>query len=137
MCYEIHFQIARRCVVPVIEWWRLAPELRIHEGPLKLPNPARRGLTAPARAIRDHAGGVAPIVEHPRAPLRTAMHHSAVEIERAGLIADQLSAAGPRDTIFVDGPVAPIEIDVQTLIHKRGTTVVGEPTNVDRPMRTG
>jgi 2-desacetyl-2-hydroxyethyl bacteriochlorophyllide A dehydrogenase len=127
----------RRCVVPVIEWWRLAPELRIHEGPLKLPNPARRGLTAPARAIRDHAGGVAPIVEHPRAPLRTAMHHSAVEIERAGLIADQLSAAGPRDTIFVDGPVAPIEIDVQTLIHKRGTTVVGEPTKVDRPMRTG
>ena len=45
----------RTQVVPVIEWWRLAPDLRARAGGLDLPNPFRRGLAVPLRARRARA----------------------------------------------------------------------------------
>ncbi len=64
----------RSQVVPMIEWWRLAPDLRVRAGGLDLPNPFRRGLDVPlppaervgsrrARHLRPPAGrrpGVGP-----------------------------------------------------------------------------
>ena len=55
----------------MIDWWRLAPDLRARAGGLDLPNPFRRGLAVPLgpaeRAIPSAADG---IVEHPPAPAR-------------------------------------------------------------------
>ena len=54
----------RTQVVPVIDWWRLAPDLRAHPGAIDLPNPFRRGLVPPLRpsARRPAADDVA---DHP------------------------------------------------------------------------
>lgn len=113
----------RRAVVPLIEWWRLAPELRVRDRPFAIPNLARRGLASPPRGVDDHSPTQDEVVEHQPAPPRIPQHTSS--IERAALLADRLSAVGSRETIEVRAPIAPIDIDVQNLIHKRGTTLVG------------
>ena len=225
----------RRQVVPVLEWWRLAPEARARPGGLPLPNPFRRDLAGegPASlgdAVRRGGGepdAETPVVEHPPAPVRPAAvlpidTHDALGPERlpsnqerpsarastdggaaagdrvpgadaltpagrgtgapAGVtvtdlaalveegrrvrvagggggelgeqvrkvvvdggapaaqgpvdvvvdldptaesVAASLADLGPAGVLVVGGQVAPIELDVQTLIHRRGTTVRG------------
>jgi 2-desacetyl-2-hydroxyethyl bacteriochlorophyllide A dehydrogenase len=59
----------RTQVVPVLEWWRLAPELRVRPGGLALPNPLRRGITTLGPAAKV---SLVEVVEHPPAPPRLA-----------------------------------------------------------------
>ncbi len=194
----------RRQVVPVLEWWRLAPEVRARPGGLPLPNPFRRGLASggPAtlgEAVRpahrgttdlggpdDAAGAEAAVasavVEHPPAPARAATDPVAggqgepvglglaavVEAGRtvrvtgggeqgdqvrkavadrgilategpvdvvvdldptAASVAAALADLGPAGVLVVGGRVGPVELDVQTLVHRRGTTIAAiEPS---------
>ena len=60
----------RTQVVPVLEWWRLAPDLRARAGGLDLPNPFRRGLAVPLGPAERSPRSAAGIVEHPPAPAR-------------------------------------------------------------------
>jgi choline dehydrogenase-like flavoprotein/threonine dehydrogenase-like Zn-dependent dehydrogenase len=60
----------RTQVVPVLEWWRLAPDLRARAGGLDLPNPFRRGLAVPLGPAERSPRAAAGIVEHPPAPAR-------------------------------------------------------------------
>ena len=128
--------VDRHAVVPVVEWWRLAPELRLHAGPLKFPNLARHGLASPPRETTDREASDDLLVEHRPAPPRT-LQHTPAAADRAALVAEQLAGVGARETITVAGPIAPIDIDVQTLIHKRGTTLVGVPGETDEPGSAG
>ena len=179
----LHDRLAhdRTAVVPVIEWWRLAPELRARPGGLALPNPFRRGLTGLAPAAAPGAPAV-DVVDHPPAPPRPAPTRLAAgpagEHERALAVADAaawagqpvavvgsgtlaelvrqavaergvaadggggpgavvvvdpssetvaaaLAGLGPSGTVVVAGRVGPVELDVQTDVHRRGTTVAG------------
>jgi choline dehydrogenase-like flavoprotein/threonine dehydrogenase-like Zn-dependent dehydrogenase len=191
----------RTQVVPVVEWWRLAPDLRARPGAMTAPNPFRRGLAAgTVRAVAPgRAGGpVADVVEHPPAPARPAVEPVAaagagggtplteaaaavatalaregvadgatVQVTGGGRATDEVQKAvadrglpvavatggepapgghvdvvvdldptaasvaaglallGPTGRLVVGGRVDPIELDVQTEIHKRGATVVG------------
>lgn len=116
--------VDRRGVVPVIEWWRMAPDLRVHDGPLPMPNLVRRGLASLPRVAVEEDRWAAPVVEHPPAPRRE-VEYGADEQDRAAQLAELLSTVGPLETIDVTGPIAPVEIDVQTLVHRRGTTLAG------------
>jgi choline dehydrogenase-like flavoprotein/threonine dehydrogenase-like Zn-dependent dehydrogenase len=193
----------RTQVVPVIEWWRLAPDLRARAGAMTAPNPFRRGLAAGSlHAVAPGAVGGPPadVVEHPPAPARPAVEPAApvaaavagdstvseaaaavasalaregvadgatVHVDGGAEVADEVRKAvadrglqvavatgdepaagrrvdvvvaldptgasiaaglaqlGPRGLLLVGGRVGPVELDVQTEIHKRGTTVVG------------
>jgi choline dehydrogenase-like flavoprotein/threonine dehydrogenase-like Zn-dependent dehydrogenase len=193
----------RKQVVPVLEWWRLAPDQRLREGPLALPNPLRRGLATPLRPTDRPAGAPDHVVDHPQAPPLTpaasraatgarssglagedevavaaarlaavaAAAAAPIRVQGAGALCDQvrkelaehgaafvddcgeaapgapgaqagvvidldptgasvsagLAALDPRGTLLVAGTVEPVEIDVQSDIHKRGATVVGVP----------
>src|SRR5690606_27444993 len=87
----------RTMVVPVIEWWRLPPDLRARSGGLALPNPFRRGLAGAAADPRPVA--VPPVTDHPPAPPRpepaprVAAGAEAREAEAAAAAA--LRAGGP------------------------------------------
>jgi hypothetical protein len=187
----------------VIEWWRLAPDLRARAGAMTAPNPFRRGLAAGSlHAVAPGAVGGPPadVVEHPPAPARPAVEPAApvaaavagdstvseaaaavasalaregvadgatVHVDGGAEVADEVRKAvadrglqvavatgdepaagrrvdvvvaldptgasiaaglaqlGPRGLLLVGGRVGPVELDVQTEIHKRGTTVVG------------
>jgi hypothetical protein len=43
----------------------------------------------------------------------------------AASVAEALAALGPTGTLVVAGAAGPVDIDVQTLVHRRGTTVAG------------
>ncbi len=60
----------RSQVVPVIEWWRLAPDLRARAGGLDLPNPFRRGLDPPLPPGERTGPGDRATTHHPTAPAR-------------------------------------------------------------------
>jgi threonine dehydrogenase-like Zn-dependent dehydrogenase len=191
----------RTQVVPVIEWWRLAPDLRARPGAMAAPNPFRRGLAAGTlHAVAPGAAGGPPadVVEHPPAPARPAVEPgaaamagggsplseaaaavaaalaregvaegAAVQVTGGGHVTDEVQKAvadrglpvavatgdepapggrvdvvvdldpsaasvaaglallGPTGRLVVGGRVGPVELDVQTEIHKRGATVVG------------
>jgi threonine dehydrogenase-like Zn-dependent dehydrogenase len=196
----------RTQVVPALEWWRLAPDLRVRAGGLALPNPLRRGLTAPGRPADRAAPSTEPIVAHPPAPPLAALEPgqalvadhapdpaedgvrgaAALVVAAAGpagrpvrvqgdgplgdevrkalaergatLVADGadspqrpepavvididptgesvatgLAALGPTGTLVVAGRVEPVDIDVQSDIHKRGATVVGVAPGAGEP----
>ena len=48
----------------------------------------------------------------------------------AASVQQALGSLGPAGTLVVAGPAGPVELDVQTLIHQRGTTLLGAPTDV-------
>jgi choline dehydrogenase-like flavoprotein/threonine dehydrogenase-like Zn-dependent dehydrogenase len=195
----------RTQVVPVIEWWRLAPDLRARPGAMAVPNPFRRGLAAGSL----HAAPGAPerlpaaIVEHPPAPARPVVEPDdavagdgarlseaaaavASTLARVGVadgatvhvtggarvtdevqkavadrglpiavavgdepaggqvdvvvdldptgasVAAALARLGPTGRLLVGGRVGPVDLDVQTEVHKRGATVVGTPPDGGR-----
>jgi choline dehydrogenase-like flavoprotein/threonine dehydrogenase-like Zn-dependent dehydrogenase len=60
----------RAQVVPVLDWWRLAPDLRARAGGLDVPNPFRRGLAVPLGPAERVPPAATGIVEHPAAPAR-------------------------------------------------------------------
>ncbi|HET9610068.1 MAG TPA: GMC oxidoreductase [Acidimicrobiales bacterium] len=184
----LHDRLAhdRTAVVPVIEWWRLASELRARPGGLALPNPFRRGLTAPTPATAERVEP-ADVVDHPPAPPVPVPPRRAVggddDRDRAAAVADAAARAGqpvavagsgalaelvrqavaergiaadgtvaadgavpgvvvlvdpasdtvaaalarlgPSGTLVVAGRVGPVDLDVQTEVHRRGTTVAG------------
>ncbi|MDX2379941.1 MAG: FAD-dependent oxidoreductase [Acidimicrobiia bacterium] len=127
--YE-NLAVDRRAVVPVVQWWRLAPELRQHDGPLKVPNLVRHGLASRPRAASHQESWGEPIIEH-ASPSPRASEYTTAATDNAARLADRLSGVGARETIVIAEPIAPVELDVQNLIHKRGTTLVGAPVDAD------
>jgi choline dehydrogenase-like flavoprotein/threonine dehydrogenase-like Zn-dependent dehydrogenase len=197
----------RAQVVPVIDWWRLAPDLRAHPGAIDVPNPFRRGLTVPPGPGERARPAPAPVTDHPAAPPRPGAgepvvggwssdvgavaaaargaargHGASVRVQGDGPLAsavrarlaagaedpgpgpdtgsgtgtgaEALAGAGPAGgapapTVVVDvdptsasvaaglaglgpdgvlvvaGRVGPVDLDVQTEVHKRGATVAG------------
>ena len=186
-------------VVPVIDWWRLAPDLRARPGGLGLPNPFRQGLVEPLGpaerrdpppAPLDHApaparpGVAEPVVRGPSsdaaavaAAARALAAGGAVRVQGDGALAAAvadlvgdlvgrpdaadgtdrpdgpdadtavvpprvvvdvgptgesvaagLAALGPDGVLLVAGRVGRVELDVQTELHRRGTTIAGVST---------
>jgi hypothetical protein len=177
--------VDRSLVVPVLEWWRLAPELRAHPGALRLPNLLRHGLATIGSSPRSPTLARADVVEHPPAPPRPAASERpsagrldpdeawaieslakaavgvghrvrvpgegrraarvrqavgelgglapamepvdvVVDVEpSASSVAGALADLGAAGTLLVAGATGAVALDVQSLIHKRGTTVLG------------
>ena len=183
----------RTQVVPVIDWWRLAPDLRAHPGAIDLPNPFRRGLVLPLGPAERDRPAADDVADHPGAPSRAgaaepvvggwssdaaavaaaaragasagvggvgtgAGGDGRVRVQGEGPLADAvralvatgpgsgpdgpvtvvvdvdptaasvaagLSVLGPAGVLVVAGRVGPVDLDVQTEVHKRGTTVAG------------
>ena len=182
-------------VVPVIDWWRLAPDLRARPGGLGLPNPFRQGLVEPlgpaerrrsaaarrsttgrrpappgrpsrssaarrptpaavaaaARALAGRArcasratvrwravAGRGP-AGRPGASARTTGRRPGrdgvvpprvvVDVGPTGeSVAAGLAALGPDGVLLVAGRVGRVDLDVQTELHRRGTTIAGVST---------
>ena len=95
----------RTQVVPVIDWWRLAPDLRARAGGLDLPNPFRRGLDVPP-GPGERAHPAAPdVAEHPAPPARP----GAADPVTGGWCSDAAAVARAARTVGRPGGVVRVQ----------------------------